>query len=98
MAKYSDSDKDSNTKKNKKRSNKFKEREDNGKECRKNSLLYCSLRGERNNHTSRECKVLKARASDKDKPKYGERIKIISSRNLISCRQNLPTKNPSMKI
>ena len=28
---------------------------------------------EKNSHTSRECKVIKSRASDKDKSKYGKR-------------------------
>ena len=70
MAKFSASDEESDTKKNKKRSKKFKEREGNGKKHRKNSSFYCSLYGENNSHTSRECKFLKARASDKDKPEY----------------------------
>ena len=73
MAKFSSSDEDSDTKKNKKRSKKFKEREENSKKRRKNSSLYCSLHGEKNIHTSRECKVLKARASDKDNLKYGKK-------------------------
>ena len=54
LAKFSASDLDSDTKKNKKRSKKFKECEDNGKKRRKkNSSLYCSLHGENNSHTSR---------------------------------------------
>ena len=61
MAKFSASDEDSDTKKNKKCSKKTKEREDNGKKCRNNFSLYCSLHGYNNSHTSRECKVLKAR-------------------------------------
>ena len=72
MAKFSASDEDSDTKKNKKRSKKFKGREDNGNKRCKNSSLYCSLHGENNSHISGECKLLKARASDKDNPKHGK--------------------------
>ena len=73
MANFYASDKDSDTKGHKKRSKKFKEREDNGKKRRKkNSSIYCSLNGEHNSHTSREWKVLKARAKEKYKPTYGE--------------------------
>ena len=70
MAKFTASDKDSKTTKNKKRSKKTKECEDSGKKCLKNPSLYCSLHGENTRHTSRESKVLKARAAEKDKPKY----------------------------
>ena len=73
MAKFSASDEDSDTKKNKKRSKNFKEREYNGKKRLKNSSLYCSLHGENNSHTSREWKFLKARDSDKEKPKYSKK-------------------------
>ena len=74
VAKCSASDKDSDTKRHKKRSNKFKEREDNGKKhCKKNSSLYCSLHDENKSHTYRECKVLKSKAKDKDNPKYGKK-------------------------
>ena len=62
MTKFSASDKDIGTMKNKKRSRKTMEREDSGKKGRKNSSLYCSLHEEKNIHTSRECKVLKASA------------------------------------
>ena len=74
MAKFSASDEDIDTRKNKKRSKNFKECEDNGKKRRKNSSLYCYLHGEKNSHTSGECKVIKARASDKDKPKYDKKV------------------------
>ena len=46
MAKFSASDEDSDTKKNKKHSKKFRKREDNSKKRRKNSSLYCILHGE----------------------------------------------------
>ena len=64
MAKIPASDEESDTKKNKKCSKKTKEHEENDKKRRKNSSLYGSLRGENNIHTSRDCKVLKVRASD----------------------------------
>ena len=73
MTKFSASDKDSNNNKNKKCSNKFKEREDNGKKRRKNSSLCCSLHGENNSHTSRDWKLIRKRASYKDKSKYGNK-------------------------
>ena len=67
-------DKESDTKRHKKGSKNFKEREDNYKKHRKkNSSLYCSLHGENESHTSRECKLLKARAKVKDNPKYEKR-------------------------
>ena len=67
-AKFDASDKDSDTNRKKKRS-KFKERDKNGKKIHKKQyLLYCSLHGENKSHTTRECKVLKAKT--KDKPKY----------------------------
>ena len=72
MAIFAASYEDISTKRHKKRS-KFKEREENGKKCRKkNSSLYCSLHGEIKSHTSRECNVLKKSAKDKDNPKYGK--------------------------
>ena len=75
MAKFSASDEDSDTKKHKNRSKKFKERGDNGKKRRKrNSSLYCSLHGENNSHTSRECKFLKSRDKYKDKHKYEKKV------------------------
>ena len=49
------------------------------KKCSKKKLhkekfsLYCSLHGEKNSYTFRECKVLKARAKYKDNPKYGKK-------------------------
>ena len=43
MAKFPDSDEDSDTMKNKNPFNKTKERENSGKKHRKNSSLYCSL-------------------------------------------------------
>ena len=70
QAKFSDSDKDSYTKRKKNRS-KFKEQDKNGKKYhKKSSSLYFSLRGENKSHTTRECKVLKAMTKDRDKPKY----------------------------
>ena len=71
VAKISASDKDSDTKRHKNRSKKFKEREDNiEKRRKKNASLYCSLHIENKSHTSRECKFLKARDRDKCNPKY----------------------------
>ena len=99
MAKFSASDEESDTKKHKNHSKKFKEREDNGKKRRKkNSSLYCSLHGEKNGHTSRDCKVPKKRLQIKTSLGMKKNVKITGLRNLISCRHNLPTKNPSMKI
>ena len=72
MAKFYASDEDSDTKKKMKRSRKFKEREEKGKKQCKNSSPFCSIHGENNGNTLMECKVLKARASYKDKPKYGK--------------------------
>ena len=64
VANFSASDKVSDTKRKKKRS-KFKEREENVQKChKKNSSLYCSLHGENKGHTSREYKLIKARAED----------------------------------
>ena len=93
MAKFSASDEDRDTKKHKKCSRKFKDREDNGKKRRKNSSLYYTFHGERNIHTSRECKSLKARASNKDKPKYGKkdynkRIKELNFLQAEAAHQN----------
>ena len=73
MAKFFALDEDNNTKKNKNRPKKTKYREDNSKKRRKNSSLNCSLHGEKNSHTSRKCKVIKARDADKDKSKYGKK-------------------------
>ena len=74
MAKFSASDEDSGTNTHKNRSKKFKEDEDNGKKHRKKkSSLYFSLRSENKSHTSRQCTVLKARAKDKENPKYGKK-------------------------
>ena len=99
MDKFSASYEDSDTKKHKNHSKKFKEREDNGKKRRKkNSSLYCSLHGEKNGHTSRDCKVPKKRLQIKTSLGMKKNVKITGLRNLISCRHNLPTKNPSMKI
>ena len=71
VANFSASDEDSDTKRHKNRSKKFKESEDNGKKHRKKkSSLYLSLHGENKSHTYRECKVLEERAKDKDNPKY----------------------------
>ena len=70
VAKFSASDEDSDTKRQKKRP-KFKEREENGKKLnKKNSSLYWSLHGENKIHASREWKVLKARDKDKDSTNY----------------------------
>ena len=73
MAKISASDEDSDTMKNKRCPKKTKERGDSGKKHRKNASLYCSLHGENNGHTLRECKILKSRAAEKDKYKYGNK-------------------------
>ena len=93
---FSASDKDSDTKRHTKRS-KFKEREENGKKRHnKNSSLYCSLHGENKNHTSRECKLIKARAKDKENPKYGKMITRRISKNLNFWREKLTTIGPSI--
>ena len=69
VAKFSDSDEESDTKSYKKRS-KLKEPEENSKKCSKRkSTLYFSLHGSNKSHTSRESKVLKARTKDKYKPR-----------------------------
>ena len=73
MDKLSAPDEDSDTMKNKRLSKKTKEREDSGKKSRKNSSLYCIPHGDKNSHTSRECKFLKARAAEKDKSKYSNK-------------------------
>ena len=73
MAKFSTSEKDSETKR-KKNHSKLKERKENGKKRhQKKSSLYCSLHSENISHTSRECKVLKARAKNKDNPKSAKK-------------------------
>ena len=73
VAKFSASDKESDTKRKKKRF-KFKEREENGKKRhKKHSSLYWYLHDENKSHTSRECKVLKARTKYKDNPKYSKK-------------------------
>ena len=70
MDKFSASEEDSETKIKKKRS-KFKQHEENGKKRhKKNSSLYYSLHGKNKSHTSRECKLIKARNKDKYNPKY----------------------------
>ena len=73
MAKFSASENDSDTTKNKNRFKKNKEHKNSGKKCCNNSLLYCSLHEENNGRTSRDFKVLKARASEKYKSKYGKK-------------------------
>ena len=61
MDKFSSSDEDRDTKRNKKRP-KSKEWEENGKKRhKKNSSLYFCLHGEKKSHTSRECNVLNKR-------------------------------------
>ena len=67
-AKFAASDEDIDTKRKKKRPN-FKEQDEHGKKRhKKHYSLYCSLHGENMSHTTRECKVIKART--KDNPKY----------------------------
>ena len=63
MVRSSASYEDIDNKKNIKHSKKTKEREDSSKKRSKKSSLYCSLHGEKNSDTSRDCKVLKARAT-----------------------------------
>ena len=75
MAKFSASDEDIETMKNKNRSKKTKERTYRGKKrhkdsSRKNSSLYCIPHGLKTIHTSREWKLLTERAAEKDKSKY----------------------------
>ena len=87
MAKFSDSDKDSETKRHKKRS-KFKEREEDGKKRHKqNSSLYWTFHGENKIHTSRECKDLKARAKDKDNPDYKNKFKELNLLEIEASHQ-----------
>ena len=67
-AKFAASDEDSDTKRKKKRL-KFKRQDEHGKKLqKKQSKLYCSLRDEDTSHTTRECKVLKAKG--KENPKH----------------------------
>ena len=94
VTQFSASDKDSDTKRHKRRS-KFKEREENSKKHRKkNSSLYYSIYSENKNHTSSECNVLDKKAKEKDNPKYGKMITKTGSKNLTSCREKLHTKGP----
>ena len=98
MAKLSASDKDSDTQKHKKRSKKFKERDDNGKKRRKKkSSLYCSLHDEKKVTPLGSEKSLRQGIQIKKGLNMEKRITQRSSRNLISCRHKLPTKNTSMK-
>ena len=70
-AKFSASDKDSDTKRRKKRL-KSKGQDENGKKRQKqHSKLYFSLHGENTSHTTRECNVLKAKG--KEKPKLSKK-------------------------
>ena len=76
MAKFSDSDEESDTKRHKSVPKSSRSVSATVKKVvKKNSLLYCSLHGQNISHTSRECKFLKATAEKKDKPKYGKIIK-----------------------
>ena len=94
-AKFAASDEDSNTKRKKKRS-KFKEQDENGKKHhKKQSSLYCSLRGENRSRTTRECKVLKKRTKDIEKPNYSTKDYKRKSREVKLLENNLPTKGPS---
>ena len=68
-AKFSASDEDSDTKKEKKRLN-FKN-EHGKKHQNQHYKLYCSLHGENASHTTRECNVLKAKG--KEKPKFSKK-------------------------
>ena len=98
MVKFSASYEDSDTKKNKKRSKKFKEREDNGKKLRKKNPHFIALS---------MVKIMVTTPESAKSSRQGLKIKTSlnmekmvtkrNSRNLISCRQKLPTKNPSMK-
>ena len=65
--KFSASDEDSDTKRKKNRPN-FKEQEEHGKKRHKNNLRFIALSMVKKIHTTRDCKVLKAKT--KDKPKY----------------------------
>ena len=67
-AKFAASNED-NEPKNKKRT---KSKDKHGKKLKKRSTkLYCSLHGENNSHTSRECNVLKSKV--KEKPKFSKK-------------------------
>ena len=67
--------------KRKKKCLKFKGQDEHGKKRQKNhSKMYCSLHGETISHTTRECKVLKAKS--KGKPKYSTKDYKRKSREL----------------
>ena len=95
---FSASDEDSATKRHKKRSN-FKEREDNGKKRHKKTPHFISL-------SVLKIKVTPLRSVTSSREGLNikkiinmeKRITKRISKNLISCRQKLPTKGPSIKI
>ena len=64
-AKFSASDKDSDTKRKKKR---LKSKDEHGKKLQKqHSKLYCYLYSENTSHTTRECNVLKSKSKEMPK-------------------------------
>ena len=67
-AKFAASDEDSDNKRKKKRPNVRGQDMHGKKRQKKHSNLYCSIHGENNSHTTRECKFLKEKG--KYKPKY----------------------------
>ena len=70
-AKLAASDKDSETKRKKKRL-KSKGKDEHSKKLQKqNSKLYCSIYGENTSKTTRECNFLKAKG--KEKPKFSKK-------------------------
>ena len=69
--KFDASDKDSDTKREKKRL-KSKGQDEHGNKCQKqHSNMYCSLHGENNSYTTRECNALKAKV--KENPKFSKK-------------------------
>ena len=98
VAKSSTSDEDSDTKRKKKRS-KFKEHKENSKKHRKKTPHFISL-------SVLKIKVTPLRSVTSSREGLNikkiinmeKRITKRISKNLISCRQKLPTKGPSIKI
>ena len=67
-AKFAASDEDSEPREKKR----VKSKDEHGKKRQKrSSKLYCSLHGENNSHTSRECNVLKSKG--REKPKFSKK-------------------------
>ena len=97
MDNFSASDEESDSKKNKKSSKKTKERDDISKKRRKNSSIYCILHREKMVPPQGSAKSSRQGLQKKTNKSTTKRITRRSSSNFISCRHNLPIKNPSMK-